>query len=149
MTPRFYKKYCDEVVAYVSEEALTDKRQDTGGVQPCATKGGSERARLGTARHAGRQNMKQFIFLLVGAFLFGYYRFPVAVAQVPDNEEGGKEFVRLQDATQKIRAARFSDYEGRLGVRVDCLRVSCHPSITSEHLSVGAAKRRESVRMFG
>jgi hypothetical protein len=23
MTPRFYKKYCDEVVAYVSEEALT------------------------------------------------------------------------------------------------------------------------------
>jgi hypothetical protein len=25
----------------------------------------------------------------------------------------------LQDATQKIRAARFSDYEGRLGVRVD------------------------------
>ena len=23
MTPRFYKKYCDEVVAYVSSEALT------------------------------------------------------------------------------------------------------------------------------
>ena len=23
MTPRFYAKYCDEVVAYVSEEALT------------------------------------------------------------------------------------------------------------------------------
>jgi len=22
MTPRFYKKYCDEVVAYVSDEAL-------------------------------------------------------------------------------------------------------------------------------
>ena len=63
--------------------------------------------------------MKRFIFLLVGAFLFGCYRFPVAVAQVPDNEEGGKAFVRLQDATQKIRAARFSDYEGRLGVRVD------------------------------
>ena len=63
--------------------------------------------------------MKRFIFLLVGAFLFGYYRFPVAVAQVPDNEEGGKAFVRLQDATQKIRTARFSDYEGRLGVRVD------------------------------
>jgi hypothetical protein len=33
--------------------------------------------------------MKRFIFLLVGAFVFGYYRFPVAVAQVPDNEEGG------------------------------------------------------------
>jgi hypothetical protein len=29
------------------------------------------------------------------------------------------------------------------------LRVSCHPSRTSEHSSVGAAKRRESVRMFG
>ena len=41
--------------------------------------------------------MKRFIFLLVGAFLFGCYRFPVAVAQVPDNEEGGKAFVRLQD----------------------------------------------------
>jgi hypothetical protein len=29
------------------------------------------------------------------------------------------------------------------------LRVSCHPSRTSEHSSVGAAKRRESARMFG
>ena len=29
------------------------------------------------------------------------------------------------------------------------LRVSCHPSRTSEHSSVGAAKRRDSVRMFG
>ena len=29
------------------------------------------------------------------------------------------------------------------------LRVSYHPSRTSEHSSVGAAKRRESVRMFG
>jgi len=28
-------------------------------------------------------------------------------------------------------------------------RISYHPSRTSEHSSVGAAKRRESVRMFG
>ena len=36
-------------------------------------------------------------FLRSGEFLFGYYRFPVAVARIPDNEEGGKAFVRLQD----------------------------------------------------
>ena len=29
-------------------------------------------------------------FLRSGEFLFGYYRFPVAVAQIPDNEEGRK-----------------------------------------------------------
>ncbi len=59
--------------------------------------------------------MKRFILLFVGALLFGHNGFTVALAQVPSDEEGEKAFVRLQDAMQKIRAARFFDYEGRVG----------------------------------
>jgi hypothetical protein len=58
--------------------------------------------------------MKRFILLFVGAFLLGFSGFSVAVSQTPTDT-----FVPLQDAVQKIKSARFSDYEGRIGVNVD------------------------------
>jgi NADH:ubiquinone reductase (H+-translocating) len=58
---------------------------------------------------------------------------------------GHDEFARYAPGLKRMSRDTVT---GRRNLRTR-LRVSCHPSRISEHSSVGAAKRRESVRMFG
>jgi len=59
-----------------------------------------------------------------------------------------KDFEIRPVVVHPTKRADLSPVTGRRNSRTR-LRVSCHPSRTSEHSRVGVAKRRESVRMFG
>jgi hypothetical protein len=63
--------------------------------------------------------MKRFVFVSVVALLFVEGGYSIAVGQVPPDDPNKTSFVSLQDALQKIRSARYADYEGRVGERVE------------------------------
>ena len=60
-----------------------------------------------------------------------------------------KDFEIRPAVVHPTKRADLSRHGYRAAQFEEGLRVSYHPSRTSEHSSVGASKKRESVRMFG
>jgi hypothetical protein len=63
--------------------------------------------------------MRAVLLLFFAALLFSVSGLSVAAGQSQSEEAGSNTFVRLQDALEKIKSARFADYESRVGVHVE------------------------------
>lgn len=62
--------------------------------------------------------MRRMLLPFIAAVIFGISGFTAGMGQTTSNEANSNAFVRLPDALEKVKTARFADYEGRVGVRV-------------------------------